>query len=56
MNRGMNFVRSFLDPRVYLHAFRLLHFYGYAHVRERRRQSRWEQGVRLLPDRQHPQR
>ena len=28
---------SFLDPRTYLHVFRILHFYGYAHVRPRRR-------------------
>lgn len=27
--------RSYLDPRVYLHAFRLLHFFGYTHARER---------------------
>lgn len=26
-----------LDPRNYLHAFRLLHYYGYSHVRERRK-------------------
>lgn len=28
---------SVLDPACYFHAFRLLHFYGYSHVRERRR-------------------
>jgi acetyltransferase-like isoleucine patch superfamily enzyme len=28
-------VRSLLDVRVYLHAFRLLHFYSYSHVRHR---------------------
>ena len=28
---------SFLDPMTYLHVFRILHFYGYAHVRPRRR-------------------
>lgn len=26
---------SLLDPRVYLHLFRLIHFYGYSHVREK---------------------
>jgi acetyltransferase-like isoleucine patch superfamily enzyme len=29
--------RSFLDPGTYLHGFRILHYYGYAHVQERRR-------------------
>jgi acetyltransferase-like isoleucine patch superfamily enzyme len=28
---------TFGDVRTYLHAFRLLHFYGYSHVRERRK-------------------
>lgn len=28
---------SILDPRTYLHAFRILHYYGYSHVQERRR-------------------
>lgn len=28
---------STLDPRNYLHLFRLLHFYGYSHMRPRRR-------------------
>lgn len=26
---------SLLDPRCYLHAFRMLHYFGYSHVRER---------------------
>lgn len=30
-------VRSVADPRTYAHAFRLLNYYGYAHVAERRR-------------------
>ena len=30
-----NALTSMLDPRVYFHAFRLLHFYGYSYVRER---------------------
>jgi acetyltransferase-like isoleucine patch superfamily enzyme len=30
-------LRTFLDPMTYVHAFRLLHYYGYAHVQERRR-------------------
>jgi acetyltransferase-like isoleucine patch superfamily enzyme len=31
--------RSLGDVRTYLHAFRLLHFYGYSHVQERRRMA-----------------
>lgn len=33
-------VASVLDPRVYLHVFRLLHYYNYSHVRERRKLTR----------------
>lgn len=29
------FAASLLDPRVYLHALRILHYYAYSHVRER---------------------
>ena len=29
-------LESVLDPRIYLHVFRLLHFYNYSHVQERR--------------------
>jgi len=28
---------SLLDPRVYVHVFRLIHYYGYSHVREKSR-------------------
>jgi acetyltransferase-like isoleucine patch superfamily enzyme len=31
--------RSLCDARTYLHAFRLLHFYGYSHVQERRKMT-----------------
>jgi len=31
------FAKSFLDPLVWLHALRILHFYGYSHVREKRK-------------------
>ncbi len=31
----IGFIVSLLDPRVYLHVLRLLHYYGYSHVRER---------------------
>jgi len=30
---------TLLDPRSYAHAFRLIHFYGYSHVREKRRMT-----------------
>ncbi len=35
MSRLVGFFLSLLDPRGYVHAFRLLHYYGYSHVRER---------------------
>jgi acetyltransferase-like isoleucine patch superfamily enzyme len=35
--RAFRLVWSLLDPRAYLHAFRLLHFYNYSHVQPRRR-------------------
>lgn len=28
-------IASLIDPRCFLHAFRMLHYYGYSHVRER---------------------
>ena len=31
------FLRSLLDPRVWSHGLRLLHFYAYSHVLQRRR-------------------
>jgi acetyltransferase-like isoleucine patch superfamily enzyme len=46
MRRG---ALSLLDPRVYLHGLRLLHFYGYSHVRPRRRLTTGR-GVRLAPN------
>jgi acetyltransferase-like isoleucine patch superfamily enzyme len=35
--RVRRFLGSILDPRVYLHIFRVLHFYGYSHVNPRRK-------------------
>lgn len=35
--RLRNAVRSFADPGTYLHVLRILHYYGYSHVQERRR-------------------
>jgi acetyltransferase-like isoleucine patch superfamily enzyme len=39
IHRVLGFVLSILDPRCYLHAFRMIHYFGYTHVRERRRIS-----------------
>lgn len=33
----LNFLRTFVDPGSYAQVFRLIHYYGYSHVRERRR-------------------
>ncbi len=49
MSRLLNGLLSVLDPRVYLHAFRLLHYYGYTHVRERARMEIGS-GTRLAPN------
>ena len=48
-SRLPSLVASVLDPRSYLHVFRLIHFYGYSHVRER---ARIEMGraVRFAPN------
>lgn len=37
MRRLRRFLVSIIDPRPYLHMLRLVHFYNYSHVRERRR-------------------
>jgi acetyltransferase-like isoleucine patch superfamily enzyme len=42
-------VRSVLDLRSYLHAFRLVHYYGYTHVQQRRRMLVGP-GSRLAPN------
>lgn len=47
--RLAGFVASLLDPRAYLHALRMLHYFGYTHVRERRRVT-MGQGTRLAPN------
>ncbi len=47
--RGIAFAASMLDPGVWFHGFRILHYYGYAHVRERRK-LRMGPGVRLAPN------
>jgi len=40
---------TFVDPGTYLHPIRLLHFYGYSHVRPRRRLT-LGQGARIAPN------
>lgn len=47
--RLLRLIRSALDPAVPLHALRLLHYYGYSHVREKRKVSRGRD-VRLAPN------
>lgn len=37
--RLLNALVSILDPRTYLHGLRILHYYGYSHVRERGRMT-----------------
>jgi acetyltransferase-like isoleucine patch superfamily enzyme len=36
LTKLLRFISSILDPRVYLHFFRLAHYFNYSHVRERR--------------------
>lgn len=40
MRRVLGAILSVIDPRVYVHAFRVLHFYDYAHVSQVRRLTR----------------
>lgn len=49
MGRIASFLGSILDPRSYLHVFRLIHYYGYSHVRERPRLKVGE-GTRIAPN------
>ena len=49
MNRGLGFLASLLDPRCYLHVFRMIHYFGYTHVRERSRVSAGK-GTRMAPN------
>lgn len=39
LHRMLGFALSMVDPRCYLHALRMVHYFGYTHVRERRRIS-----------------
>lgn len=49
MSRFSGFAASILDPRVWLHALRLLHYYSYSHVSERGR-MRTGPGTRMAPN------
>lgn len=49
MSRGLEFLRSVLDPRAWAGLLRLLHYTNYSHVRPRRLLRRGE-GVRLAPN------
>ncbi len=37
LSKALGAAASFLDPRAWLHLFRLVHYYNYSHVGERRR-------------------
>jgi acetyltransferase-like isoleucine patch superfamily enzyme len=45
----LSFFYSVLDPRTYLHVLRLLHYYNYSHVREKRKLTRGS-GVGFPPN------
>jgi len=49
LKRVFRAAKSVIDPRVYIHAFRILHYYGYSHVHERRAMSIGI-GTRLAPN------
>jgi acetyltransferase-like isoleucine patch superfamily enzyme len=49
IRRLMGFLASVLDPRPYVHLFRLVHYYNYSHVRQRRRLT-LAAGVRMAPN------
>ena len=40
MSRLVTALLSIIDPRVYFHGLRILHFYGYAHVSQVRKLTR----------------
>lgn len=49
IDRLVRLMRSFLDPALLMHPFRMLHYYGYTHVAERRKLS-LGRDVRLAPN------
>ncbi|MGB7261195.1 MAG: hypothetical protein WBC68_03925, partial [Albidovulum sp.] len=49
LSRLLRAARSFLDPGVAMHPFRILHYYGYTHVKQRRLLT-LGRDVRLAPN------
>lgn len=49
MSRAIRLLRSVLDPAVLVHPFRLMHYYGYTHVSQRRKLDLGHD-VRLAPN------
>jgi acetyltransferase-like isoleucine patch superfamily enzyme len=49
LTRIRHFLASVLDPRAYLHMFRLVHYWNYAHVTPRRK-ARLGPGVQMSPN------
>lgn len=49
MAKLLHALASCLDPRSYLHVFRLIHYYGYSHVRPRARMTMGE-GSAMAPN------
>lgn len=47
--RALRLIASAFDPRIYAHGLRMLHYYGYTHVRERPKLTLGK-GVRLAPN------
>ena len=48
-SRSLGLLASLLDPRCYLHAIRMLHYFGYSHVKERRL-IKMGPGTRMAPN------
>jgi acetyltransferase-like isoleucine patch superfamily enzyme len=49
LHRLAGFVVSLLDPRCHMHMLRMIHYFGYTHVRERR-QIVMGKGTRMAPN------
>lgn len=47
--RRLRFLGSVVDPRSYIHLFRIIHYFHYTHVSQARRLTRGE-GVRFAPN------
>jgi acetyltransferase-like isoleucine patch superfamily enzyme len=49
LSKFINAITSVCDPRAYLHLFRLIHYYGYSHVKPRRA-LRCGEGTGIAPN------